>query len=55
MDLAQQLQAVERILHLTKRTLIQDHMEHCIGDALNEGGITAKQALSEFKSLSKYL
>jgi DNA-binding FrmR family transcriptional regulator len=55
MDLAQQLQAVESILHLAKRTLIQDHMEHCIGDALNAGGTTAKQALSEFKSLSKYL
>ena len=54
-DLAQQLQAVESILHLAKRTLIQDHMEHCIGDAMSEGGMTAKRALSEFKSLSKYL
>jgi uncharacterized protein len=42
MDLVQQLKAVESILHLAKRTLVQDHMEHCIGDALNEGGITAK-------------
>ena len=55
MDLAQQLQAVESIIHTAKRTMIHDHMEHCIGDALGKGGITAKQAMSEFKSLSKYL
>ena len=23
----------ERVIHGTKQTLIQDHMEHCIGDA----------------------
>jgi DNA-binding FrmR family transcriptional regulator len=55
MDLAQQLQAVESVIHNAKRTLIQDHMEHCIGDAVGTGGIGAQQALREFKSLSEYL
>ena len=55
MDLAQQLQAAESIIHLAKRTLIQDHMEHCIADAANEGGKAARDALAEFKTLSKYL
>ncbi len=55
MDLAQQLQAVESIIHNAKRTLIQDHMEHCIGNAVGEGGMSAAQALHEFKALSKYL
>jgi DNA-binding FrmR family transcriptional regulator len=55
MELAQQLQAVESIVHMSKRTLIHDHMEHCIGDALGEGGLSAEQALREFKTLSKYL
>ena len=55
LDLAQQLQAVESVIHNAKRTLIQDHMEHCIGDAVGEGGLSAGQALREFKSLSKYL
>jgi uncharacterized protein len=55
LDLAQQLQAVESVIHNAKRTLIQDHMEHCIGDAVGEGGMSAQQALREFKSLSKYL
>ena len=32
-DLAQQLQSVESLIHTVKRTLIQDHMEHCIADA----------------------
>jgi uncharacterized protein len=55
MELAQQLQAVESIVHTSKRTLIQDHMEHCIGDAVGEDGSSAQQALREFKALSKYL
>jgi DNA-binding FrmR family transcriptional regulator len=55
MDLAQQLEAIESIIHTAKRTLIQDHMEHCIGDAVGAGGMNAKQALAEFKALSKYL
>lgn len=54
-DLAQQLQAVESIIHTAKRTLIHDHMEHCIGDAVGEGGISGEQALREFKTLAKYL
>lgn len=54
-DLAQQLQAAESIIHLAKRTLIQDHMEHCIADAASEGGKAARAAMVEFKTLSKYL
>jgi len=55
LDLAQQLQAVESVIHNAKRTLIQDHMEHCIGDAVGGGGMSVAQALREFKALSKYL
>lgn len=55
LDLAQQLQAVESLIHTAKRTLVQDHMEHCIGDAAGEGRMSAQQAVREFKALSKYL
>ncbi|MDP8997968.1 MAG: metal-sensing transcriptional repressor [Pseudomonadota bacterium] len=55
MELAQQLQAAESIVHLAKRALIQDHMEHCITDAASQGGKTAREAMAEFKTLSKYL
>lgn len=54
-DLAQQLQAVESIIHKAKRTLIHDHMEHCIGDAVSEERMSREQALREFKALAKYL
>ncbi len=54
-DIAQQLQAVESTIHNAKRTLIQDHMEHCIGEGVDHGGANAKQTLSEFKTLSNYL
>lgn len=55
MELAQQLQAAESIIHLAKRSLIQDHLEHCITDAASEGGVAAREAMAEFKILSKYL
>jgi DNA-binding FrmR family transcriptional regulator len=55
MELAQQLQAAESIVHLAKRALIQDHMEHCIADAASESGKAAREAMAEFKTLSKYL
>ena len=54
-DLAQQLHAVESALASAKRVLIEDHMEHCIGDGVGDGGTTAKAALAEFKALAKYL
>ncbi|GAJ30552.1 metal-sensing transcriptional repressor [Acidomonas methanolica] len=55
LDLAQQLQAVESVIHNAKRTLIQDHMAHCIGDAIGEPRMNTEQAMREFKALSKYL
>ena len=50
LDLAQQLQAVESAIANAKRTLIEDHMEHCIGDGVADGGKTARAALAEFKA-----
>ncbi|MDE3176761.1 MAG: metal-sensing transcriptional repressor [Pseudomonadota bacterium] len=55
LELAQQMQAVESVIHAAKRALIQDHMEHCLGDAAARDEINAKEALREFKALSKYL
>ena len=40
---------MKQVLHL------HDHMEHRIGDALGMGGVSADEALHEFKTLSKYL
>jgi DNA-binding FrmR family transcriptional regulator len=54
-DLAQQLHAVEAAISSAKRELIHDHMEHCLADGVEEGGVAAHDALKEFKILSKYL
>jgi len=54
-DLAQQLQAVESIIRTAKRTLIHDHVEHCIAGAMQDGGVSGEQAMREFKALAKYL
>ena len=51
-DLAQQLHAVEAAISNAKKELIQDHIEHCLDAAT---GRSAKNALQEFKALTKYL
>jgi DNA-binding FrmR family transcriptional regulator len=50
LDLAQQLQAVEKALGNAKRQLIHDHMDHCLSDKPD-----AKVSLKELKELAKYL
>lgn len=51
-DIAQQLHAVEKAVCQAKRTLIQDHIDHCLEHAL-EG--TERAALDEFREIAKYL
>jgi DNA-binding FrmR family transcriptional regulator len=52
-ELAQQLQAVESIVRNAKRTLIHDHMEHCIADAATSDAKSADEARRQFKALTK--
>ncbi|MFT8468545.1 metal-sensing transcriptional repressor [Acetobacter syzygii] len=54
-ELAQQLAAVESTLRKSKRMLVQDHLEHCIIDAIADGQISREDALQAFTSLTKYL
>jgi DNA-binding FrmR family transcriptional regulator len=54
-DLAQQLHAVESAISNAKRELVQDHMEHCLGDGIEAGTAKTKTALNEFRALAKYL
>lgn len=54
-DLAQQLEAVESTLRKSKRMLVQDHLEHCIIDAIAAGEMRREDALKAFSSLTKYL
>ena len=54
-DLAQQIHAVEKAIGNAKRELVQDHMEHCLGDGMTQPDVDAKTAMTEFKALAKYL
>lgn len=52
LDLAQQLHAVERAVTNAKRTLIHDHLDHCLQGAAAGAG---RASLDEVRALSKFL
>ena len=49
LDLAQQLQAVENAIAAAKKTLIHDHLDHCLRES------AGRDAVAEFKAISRYL
>lgn len=54
-DIAQQLHAVEKAVCQAKRTLIQDHIDHCLEDSVTALSKGNRSALDEFKQITKYL
>jgi len=52
-DIAQQLHAVEKAILQAKRTLIQDHIDHCLDEAVATASNTS--TLADFKTITKYL
>ena len=55
LDLAQQLHAVEKAIYQAKKTLIQDHIDHCLESALSELPDEQQSKLAEFKAITRYL
>jgi hypothetical protein NreA len=55
LDLAQQLHAVESAVHEAKKTLIHDHLDHCIEAAVGSTVKEARKPIEEFKSITRYL
>ncbi len=55
LDIAQQLQAVESAVAAAKKTLIHDHIDHCLDRAIRGGGQDAATVIHEFKTITKYL
>jgi len=55
LDVAQQLQAVESAITNAKKSLVHEHIDHCLDDAVQGGGRPAAEALREFKAITKYL
>ena len=54
-DIAQQLHAVEKAICQAKRTLIQDHIDHCLENTLGALASGERAPLDEFKQITKYL
>ena len=54
-DIAQQLHAVEKAISQAKRTLIQDHIDHCLEDAVGKDGRAQRVSMDAFKTITKYL
>jgi DNA-binding FrmR family transcriptional regulator len=53
-DIAQQLHAVEKAIAQAKKTLIHDHLDHCLEDAVgSDGGGTS--AIEQFRQIARYL
>lgn len=55
LDLAQQLHAIEKAVAAAKKTLIHDHIDHCLAHAADGDPEEARQAMAEFKDITKYL
>ncbi|MCH1989835.1 metal resistance protein [Achromobacter xylosoxidans] len=55
LDLAQQLHAVEKAISQAKKILIQDHIDHCLEDAVGELNDERRRTIDEFKEITKYL
>jgi len=52
-DIAQQLHAVEKAILQAKRTLIQDHIDHCLDEAV--AGLSDASGVADFKAITRYL
>ncbi|MBV8665513.1 MAG: metal-sensing transcriptional repressor [Burkholderiaceae bacterium] len=55
LEIAQQLQAVEKAIVSAKKTLVHDHIDHCLEHAVKKGVRNAAETVKEFKDITKYL
>jgi uncharacterized protein len=54
-DIAQQLHAVEKAICQAKKTLIQDHLDNCLEEAVGALPREQRRPIDEFKEITKYL
>ncbi len=54
-EIAQQLHAVEKAICQAKKTLIQDHLDNCLEEAVGALGREQRRPIDEFKEITKYL
>ncbi|MDQ3559991.1 MAG: metal-sensing transcriptional repressor [Pseudomonadota bacterium] len=55
LDIAQQLHAVEKAIGQAKKTLIQDHLDHCLEATIGALPKEQRRPIDEFKAIAKYL
>ncbi|AVO47066.1 MULTISPECIES: metal-sensing transcriptional repressor [Hyphomicrobiales] len=55
LDIVQQLHAVEKAIGQAKKTLIQDHLDHCLEATVGDVGAEQRRPIDEFKQITKYL
>jgi hypothetical protein NreA len=55
LDVAQQLHAVEKAIAQAKKTLIHDHIENCLEQAVGPLARAQRGPVDEFKAITKYL
>jgi DNA-binding FrmR family transcriptional regulator len=49
------LQAVESAVSNAKKTLVHDHIDHCLDHAVREKSQGTGDTILEFKAITKYL
>lgn len=55
LEIAQQLQAVEKAVAQAKKALIHDHIDHCLEDITGPLPRDQRVQVEEFKLIAKYL
>ncbi|WP_156668664.1 metal-sensing transcriptional repressor [Rhizobium aegyptiacum] len=55
LEIAQQLPAVEKAIVSAKRTLIQDHLDHCHEETVGALPRDKRQSIDGFKTITKRL
>ncbi|WP_341904061.1 metal-sensing transcriptional repressor [Polaromonas sp. YR568] len=55
LDVAQQLQAVEKAVQQAKKALIQSHLDHCLEDLVGPLDPARRDSLDEFREITRYL
>ncbi|MDK4718806.1 metal-sensing transcriptional repressor [Rhizobium sp. CNPSo 3968] len=55
LDIAQHLSAVEKAIINAKRTLIQEHLDHCLVETVGSLPRDRRQSIEEFNTITKYL
>jgi len=55
LDIAQQLHAVEKAITQAKKTLIQDHLDHCLDEVVSPLPRDQRRSIDDFKDIIKYL